>query len=202
VPINGKPFIDILLDHCIDQGLRRFIICVGYLKEQVIKHLKDRNDCEIVFSEEDEPLGTGGALKNAEPILKSDLVLVMNGDTINYLDFYDFIHFHELKNSLLSIILSKKIIQGDYGSINIDINSRITCFNEKNKTNKYGFVNAGIYLFQKNIIRCIKSNLSLEKDFFPLIINKINCYGYKTNKSFIDIGTPESYSKATKVIDV
>ena len=52
-PINGRPFIDLLLDNCIKQGLKRFIICVGYLKEQVIQHLRDRNDCEIVFSKED-----------------------------------------------------------------------------------------------------------------------------------------------------
>ena len=43
-PINGKPFIEILLDDCIKQGLRRFILCVGYLKEQVIEHLSQRND--------------------------------------------------------------------------------------------------------------------------------------------------------------
>ena len=59
--INGKPFIDILLDYCIDQGLRRFILCVCYRKEQVIEHLRNRNDCKIIFSEEDKPLGTGGA---------------------------------------------------------------------------------------------------------------------------------------------
>ena len=47
--INGKPFIDILLDNCMQQGLRRFILCVGYLKEQVMEHLEDRKDCEIVF---------------------------------------------------------------------------------------------------------------------------------------------------------
>ena len=51
-PINGEPFIDILLNNCIKKGLKRFILCVGYLKEQVIEYLSDRNDCEIVFSEE------------------------------------------------------------------------------------------------------------------------------------------------------
>ena len=80
-PINGTPFIDILLADCIKQGLQRFILCVGYLKEQVIEHLSNRNDCEIIFSMEDKTLGTGGALKNAEPHIKSDPVLVMNGDS-------------------------------------------------------------------------------------------------------------------------
>ena len=78
VPINGKPFIEILLDDCIKQGLRRFILCVGYLKEQVIEHLSQRNDCEIVFSLEEESLGTGGALKNAERHIKTDHFIVLN----------------------------------------------------------------------------------------------------------------------------
>ena len=80
-PINGKPFIDILLDYCIKQGFKRFILCVGYLKEQIIEYLNNRSDCEIIFSEEDEPLGTAGAIKNSEPFIKSDPILIMNGDS-------------------------------------------------------------------------------------------------------------------------
>ena len=71
-PINGIPFIDILLNSCIKQRLQRFIMCVCYFKEQVIKHLSERNDCEIVFSIEKEPLDTGGAVKNAEPFFQSN----------------------------------------------------------------------------------------------------------------------------------
>ena len=79
-PIDGIPFIDILLDDCIEQGLQRFIICVGYLKEQVIEHLCKRNDCIIVFSEEDTPLGTGGAsiIKIFRPILYFETINILN----------------------------------------------------------------------------------------------------------------------------
>ena len=80
--INGKPFIDILIDRCILQGLNRFIICVGHLKEQVIDHLDNRKDCEIIYSEEDKPLGTGGAIKKAHEYSVSNDTFIINGDTI------------------------------------------------------------------------------------------------------------------------
>jgi len=197
-PINGKPFIDILLDDCINQGLRRFILCVGYLKEQVIEHLNQRNDCEIVFSVENTPLGTGGALKNAEIYIKSDPFLVMNGDTLNYFNINDFFRFHRLKKSFLSIVLANKKIQNDYGSVAIDQNSKIIGFIEKNKRNKNRVVNAGIYMFNMNIIKNIKSISSLEKDFLPFVINEIDCFGYKIKKPFVDIGTGNTYYLANK----
>ena len=56
-PINGIPFIDILLDNFIEQGLNRFILCVGHLSEQIIEYLGDRRNCEIIFSI--EPMGMG-----------------------------------------------------------------------------------------------------------------------------------------------
>ena len=88
-PINGKPFIDILLDNCINQGLRRFILCVGYLKEQVIKHLSNRNDCKIIFSKEDESLCSGGGNQLRQPYLRKLL-----GDTYQNYPKVNHIHFH------------------------------------------------------------------------------------------------------------
>ena len=72
---------------------KRFIICVGYLREQVIQHLKHRNDCDIIFSEEVKPLGTGGALKNAKNLIISDPYIVINGDSFIHIDIIKFIQW-------------------------------------------------------------------------------------------------------------
>ena len=69
-PINGKAFIDILLDHCIDQGLRRFVLCVGFLKDQIEKHLKKRQNCRIEFSVEKKTFRNSWSVKECGRIHK------------------------------------------------------------------------------------------------------------------------------------
>ena len=191
-PINGTPFIDIFLDNCIDQGLRRFIICVGYLKEQVIEHLNIRNDCEIIYSEEDEPLGTGGAIKHAESFITSNPFFALNGDSYCEIDFKDLLQFHIKKNALITIVVTKKSNTMDYGKIVIDKNSKILEFSEKVKFQDEAYVNAGIYCMSQSSLNYMSSNssFSIEHSFFPSIINK-RCFAYKVDRPFLDIGTPE-----------
>ena len=145
IPINGKPFIDILLDECIKQGLERFILCVGYLKEQVISHLKNRDDCEIIFSQESNLLGTGGAIKNAEKLISSNNFIVINGDTLLEIDFLDWLNN---LTDLESIALCKSNKSGVYGSISIDKDGKLSSFIEKHLSPpKNAFVNTGRYIF-------------------------------------------------------
>ena len=199
-PINGKPFIDILLDNFIDQGLQRFIICVGYLKEQIIEHLRERNDCEIVFSVENEPLGTGGALKNAETYIKSDPFLVMNGDSYTNINFTSMLVDHINSKGLITIGVSKVVDNSDFGVVIFNKSLRITGFSEKLIcTSKY--VNAGVYLFQKELITMMprKRNFSLEKDVFENIYQSELCYAYNCIDDFVDIGTPDRLDKVNRM---
>ena len=197
-PINGKPFIDILLDNCIDQGLRRFILCVGYLKEQVIEYLSNRNDCEIFFSEEDEPLGTGGALKNAEPFIKSNPVLVLNGDSFVKYNIKDFLLWYYKNNVNASMLLVNVLDIKSFGLIEITKDCIIEGIMEKNDLSSPGLINAGQYLLSKGIINDIpeKNIYSLEKELFPKLINSKQLKGYIRHEDFIDIGTPSSFHKA------
>lgn len=196
-PIDGIPFIDILLADCIKQGLQRFIICVGYLKEQVIEHLCKRNDCIIVFSEEDTPLGTGGALKNAESYIKSDPVLVMNGDSYVKYNINDFINWH-FQNDIASVLLTFVQETVSFGLVNISKDDKILDFKEKIISTGSGWVNAGQYLLGKKLINNIPINVkySLEKQLFPMIASAGRLKGFKCNGNLIDIGTPLYYQEA------
>ena len=196
-PINGKPFIEILLDDCIKQGLRRFILCVGYLKEQVIEHLSQRNDCEIVFSLEEELLGTGGALKNAERHIKTDHFIVLNGDTFLEVNYNEIIDWHCKKNADITMVINYFQNVGRYGSVTFDSNSKIIGFFEKGINQGYGWINAGVYVMVKSILKEIELNInsSLEFDLFPDCIGK-SIYGYKNEGNMIDIGTLVSYDEA------
>ena len=199
-PINGTPFIDILLDYCIVQGLKRFILCVGYLKEQVIEHLSGRNDCEINFSKEDEPLGTGGAISNAEGLIKSDDFFVMNGDTLAKGYYPALIQFHLSKSSLVTIAGSQLLPKNektDFGHIVFDNFDRITSFSEKNRgySKIKVWTNTGMYVFNKKVFGFLpnKQKFSLEIDFFEKKTGEISFLIFRSDFDFFDIGTPERF---------
>ena len=195
--INGKPFIDILIDNLIEQGLKRFIICVGYLQEQVIQHLTCRNDCEIVFSKEYKPLGTGGALKKAQYLIKSDLYMVLNGDSFIEINISEYIQWFRLSKNNISLVVTKINNSERYGIVNIDENGLITSFKEKNNQSITNIINAGVYLFKKDIYNfsSYDDEFSLEFEFFPSLIEQ-GISTYHCQGKFIDIGTEKSYKKS------
>jgi len=201
--IGNTTILDILMINLLVYGFKSIILSVGYLKEQIKNRFSfNKNyDCIVRFSEEEEPLGTGGALKKAKPLIRSSPFMVMNGDSICKIDFRSFIDFHVEKKSLLSIVLARSRATQDYGSVNLNSSQRIVSFNEKVCTQS-DLINAGVYAMEKDIF-CLmhKGNqFSLERDVFPQIINR-RCYGFLTESELIDIGTPERYKKAKNMIE-
>lgn len=205
VKIGEKTFLDILINNLLLYGLKNIILSVGYLKEQIKNHFNynyDKNcDCKISFSEEEQPLGTGGALKKARPVIRSNPFMVMNGDSICKVDLRNFTDFHTEKKALLSIVLVRSKTAQDYGSVTLDNSQRITNFNEKIAGRSENLINAGIYLMEKDIFSYMpeQNRFSLEYELFPKLINN-RCYGFLTESEFIDIGTPERYKKAINLL--
>lgn len=195
--IAHRPFLDILIAHTSRYGFRRFILCLGYMKEVIKEYYREREG--IIFSEEEEPLGTGGAIKKAEPLIKSSPFLVMNGDSFISLDLNEFITFHTQKKAVVSIALAREKRTDDYGVIKLGEGGRIISFSEKR--GERGLVNAGVYLFERNVLSAIPCdiNYSLEYDLFPKMVGK-GLYGYQTDGTLIDIGTPEGYKKAKQIL--
>ena len=197
--INGKPFLDVLINHVITFGFKRFILCTGY-KEEIIEdyYKNDNRDIEIIFLSEEEPLGTGGAVKHAQRFIKSNPFLVMNGDSFCNLDLQKFIDFHRNNKSIASIVLTKAKGQSDVGFVYLNDQNKITGFNEKSSSAPNGYANAGVYLFNQEIFSYMnKDEFSLEYDFFPSMGDK-DSYGYVVEEKFIDIGTPEKYEAAKR----
>lgn len=201
VRIGRRPFLDIILSHLQKAGLKRFILGIGYqahiIKEYYQTHIIPGT--EIIFSQEDKPLGTGGAVKKAKKYIKSDPFFVLNGDSFSEFNADDFLTFYKQKDAKVLILLKKVKKKKDFGSITSDSSSQITSFIEKKSTLSGSFVNGGVYLFSSNIFSKMpkKNSFSLEYDFFPKMVNK-GLYGYKKSGFFIDIGTPERYFAANK----
>lgn len=201
--INCRPFLDILIDFVASFGFRHFILCVGYRANIIENYFqRKRGNLDIEFSKEQKHLDTGGAIKNAEAYIKSNPFLVMNGDSFCKIDLRDFVRFHQSKNALFSMVVAKTINNKDYGAIALDDSQRIIKFSKRVKSDRRdGFINAGIYLFQRQVLSLMPAgkSFSLERNFFPAFVNK-GAYGYITEAQLIDIGTPVRYKKAKQIL--
>ena len=203
-PIAGKPFLEYLVLQLGSWDIKDIILSVGYRKESIISYFTDGSkwDLNIIYVPEDLPLGTGGAVKNAEKMINSSPILVMNGDSFCPLDLNKFIGFHRQKKALASIALAESDDTKDYGKIVLDSSERIMKFSEKSEGTGKSFINTGIYLFEKEVFSMIPpdSKCSLEYDIFPKLVGKA-FYGFSTNEMLMDIGTPERYQYAKRYFE-
>ncbi|OGM62422.1 hypothetical protein A3A76_00340 [Candidatus Woesebacteria bacterium RIFCSPLOWO2_01_FULL_39_23] len=200
--IEGKPFLDILLNHFRGMGLGRFILCTGERADFIEDYYKKKKEGDISFSREPMPLGTGGAIKNAEALINSDPFFVVNGDSFCKVYLPQFTEFHKQKGALLSIVLIESDNTNEFGSVYLDHSNRIIGFEEKEEKNGISYINAGIYLFKKEILCMIPANTkySLEYDLFPKLVGK-EMYGFPTKAELVDIGTPARYEYAKRFFD-
>ena len=200
-PIGDKTILDRVMENLIRQNFKNFILSVGYLQNMIRDHIAGRywpENISVLFSEEKEPLGTGGAIKKALDAADHDLAIILNGDTLFPINYQTLINFHISKNAEISIGLRKIEDASASGTVLSDNSKRILRLQEKNNMKQSGVVNGGVYIFQKNVLNRfnLPEKFSIEKDFFERSINEIDAYGLAFEEYFIDIGTPENYRKA------
>ena len=201
-PISGRPYLTFLLYWLKNFGVRRVIFSLGHLACVVSEFLKENPIEDIEFSViiEDKPLGTAGAIANVSPEIHSNPVLIVNGDSFIDIDLCKFVAFHESTNSDASILCADVADLSRYGAVNIDAAKRIIAFKEKTIGANSGSINAGIYLFNSNILNEIRDcGASLERDYFqkqpPGRFTAMRAEG-----EFIDIGTPEDLLRAPSIL--
>jgi len=196
--VIGRPFITYILDQISYAGGKDVILCTGFLGEQIEIMLGYRyKGLSLRYSRETEPLGTAGAIRNAIDMIRSETLIVFNGDSYCDINPKDLLEWHYAKNSSCTLVLVKVPDVGRYGSVHFDFNHLVTSFDEKTSDRKDGWINAGVYSMCRSLIECLpeKKNVSLEKDFFPSLIGE-GFYAFPQDAAFIDIGTPNSYEDA------
>jgi D-glycero-alpha-D-manno-heptose 1-phosphate guanylyltransferase len=200
--VGDRPFAELLVRQLRGQGIHRLLMCTGYLAQEVKKELADGSKWGITieYSEESHPMGTAGAIKLAEPLLiDSSDFLVMNGDSFMDVDFQKLIQFHREKNGIASLVVAQIRNEQRYGTVEMTPEGRVIGFKEKTDADPTGFINAGIYVFDRKILSHIPSGtVSLERDIFPRILDQ-GVYALEQHGVFIDIGTPEDYARAQKL---
>ena len=198
--VLGRPFLTYLFDQLDHAGAREVVLCTGYMAGSVREEIGNSyRSLRIEHSMEDVPLGTGGALRLALPLIKSDTVMVMNGDSYVNADLKTFLVWFLRKNIVAALLLAKVLDTSRYGRVVSATDGHIKTFEEKGGIARDGWINAGIYLFQKKVLESIPpgETFSLERELFPSLIGK-KLYGYRCDGEFIDIGTPKSFLKSEK----
>jgi NDP-sugar pyrophosphorylase family protein len=200
--INGRPFLELLLGSIAKFGFRRFVLCAGYMADSITDFFASKRlPFEVVVSRESRPLGTGGALRNAARLIRSDPFLVANGDSLCAVDLNEFLKFHVLKQAVISMCVAKTRKSMEYGAVKLGPDSRILSFSEKAKVTGPVCCNAGIYVFGRKALSLIPAGktYSLEHELFPALAEKA-LYGYLSNADILDIGTPRRYEKARRLL--
>jgi len=199
-PIHGRPFLSYLLDRLCDFHPAGIVLCAGYLGEQLRETFGDSHrGTRLIYSQEPAPLGTAGALRFALPLLKSENVLALNGDTFCDVDFNALYHWHNAHRANATIALVHLPDTSRYGCVMTDEQYRVVRFEEKKENSGAGWINGGVYLLKRQFIESIPTGqaVSIERETFPNWIGR-RLYGWQSTGRFIDIGTPESYSSAER----
>jgi NDP-sugar pyrophosphorylase family protein len=199
--IRGRPFLAWQLDQLAAAGIRHAVLCTGHMADMIERELGPRHGpIQLSYSPETVPMGTGGAIGLARPLLATNPVLVLNGDSYCHADFSAFLAFHQQHSDAPSIFLTQAPDISRYGQVLTDAHHRVTRFAEKSvpaDPPTAGDINAGIYLLPQSLLQSIPHDraVSLEKEIFPAAIAG-GLYAFRADAPFIDIGTPESYRAA------
>ena len=200
--ISGMPFLELLFDRLRSQGIDDLILGTGYMADKIEGYFGRGNKFAVLigYSREHEPLGTGGALKLAEPLI-SDPVLVLNGDSYVEWSLVPMLELFTGKDAHLVMVVQAVADVARYGSVLLDQERRVTQFVEKGAAAGPGLINAGVYLLRKQIVRDLPAGKasSLEREVFPQLLDR-GVYGLISTGLFIDIGIPDDLERAQTLL--
>jgi NDP-sugar pyrophosphorylase family protein len=196
--VGGRPFLTWWLDALDRQGFGSVVLCAGYKAEQLRQTLGwKRGNLQFHYSVEPQPLGTGGALRHALPLLPSDPILVMNGDSFCDVDLRAFLAEHLAREARASLVTAQMEETGRFGRVTVRPDGAVQEFREKSSNASPGWTNAGIYLVARKLVAAAPEaqNISLERDLLPSWIAQ-GVRVFPAAGPLLDIGTPESLAQA------
>ena len=197
--VNGRPFLDYQLIQLARSPLvGGTVLALGYLAHKVVEHYTESpSPTPLTFVVEDNPLGTGGAVRHAMSALAQPLVLVMNGDSLFDLDVAALYQAHRHAGRDATIALLDVPDTSRYGHVTVD-GDLVTAFREKTGVSEPGTINAGVYLFERSVLAAIPEGeaVSMEHVVLPALVAAGRLTAAVFLSDFIDIGLPETYRAA------
>ena len=199
VPVLNTPFLEHVIAHLSKHQVKDIILAQGTLSQSIEGYFKDgsRFGVRLTYTVEDEPMGTGGAVKNAEKYL-DETFMVLNGDIFTDLDITAMIYFHRERKAKVTIASTPVDDPTLYGLIETNAHDRVTRFVEKPSRSQVttNMINAGTYILEPDVLSQIPphTNFSFERELFPLLLDQGEpIYAHPSSAYWIDIGTPEKY---------
>lgn len=198
-PVGGCPFLTYVLRDLEEKGFSKVILAVSYKYEQIKEYFGNSfNSLEICYSVENEPLGTGGAIKKALSCSNRDEITVINGDTFFDVDFSELYDCFTENNADIVLAAKKMPDCTRHSTLNISDSGKILEFAEK-KPQKEGYINGGVYVIRRAVFDKIQEpRFSFEKEILEK--TKKGLYAVKCDGYFIDMGVPEAYFRANTEI--
>lgn len=198
--VSGHPFVFRLIDRLAAAGVRRAVLAVGYKAASVRRSFERlrRPELKVDFSEEEQPLGTGGGARLACERTTSDPVLVMNGDSFAEIDLELLLTLHRERRAAATLAIVRLAEPGRYGLVEADSEGEVLGFIEKPESKPHeGWISAGIYLLSRSALALLSVGqpASLERDLFPRLVGH-GLFAARFDARFIDIGVPESLGQA------
>lgn len=211
VPVANLPFVVHQIELLRQHGVDEIILNLHYLSDNIKKILDDGKEwgVKIRYSIEATPLGTAGAVKNAEEYFGNEPIVVFNGDVLTDINISQIVDYHKKKKASITLTLTRVEDPTSYGLIKTSPEGRVERFIEKPSWEQLAnigaidTINAGIYIIDPAIFKHVPKGVeySFERQLFPdLLESGVPIFGYTTDRYWIDIGQPDQYRQAHEAI--
>lgn len=197
--VAGRPFLEYALTYLQQQKVSAACLAVHYGAEAVMRHFGDAwGGLRLVYSVEERPLGTGGAIRAALERVGGADVLVINGDTLFEVPLHVMWHFHGTVSADITVAVHHEKYLSRYGRIIFDKQRRIVRFSEKTGGNEPGWINGGVYIVRRGIIMdaALPRAFSFERDILEARYEFLREFCLISDGYFVDIGVPEDLERA------
>jgi mannose-1-phosphate guanylyltransferase len=200
LPLVDRPLLAFTFEHLRRHGVDRAVLSCGYLPTQVREFFGEAwEGLSLEYKVEEEPLGTGGAVRFAAEGLDEPFFAV-NGDSLREADLSALEAFHRERGAKATILLTPVDDPTRYGLVRVARDGRVQSFLEKPRPEEIdtNLINAGVYVLEPEVLDLIPSDraVSIEREVFPRLVEEGSCYGLALDGYWLDVGTPESYLQA------
>lgn len=205
-PIANRMLLDWMIEALSKEGVTQVVLAVNYMADVLKREFgSSKHGVEIVYSREKKPLGTGGPIKKAQPLLKEDTspFLVLNGDIMSSINYSELFRMHQDFGGTGTIALHEVEDPTRFGVVGLEGN-RINRFVEKPSRSEApsNLVNAGVYVLDPSVFDLIpkEKKVSMEREVFPVMVSSGGLYGYRFQGLWVDTGKPDDYVLANRLI--
>ncbi|WP_078413770.1 sugar phosphate nucleotidyltransferase [Priestia abyssalis] len=202
LPLLNKPVLEYMIEHLKHHGIIDIAITLSHLPASIKDYFGDgsRWGVHISYFLEELPLGTAGALRNAQSFIEGPC-LVVSGDALTTIDFNESINYHRKKNGIMTVITKKSSTPFRYGTVLSRLDGKVEKVIEKPRKHEVlsDYINTGIYIIERDMLGYMKDNTAMDisLDLIPLLLfEKQPIYHYLTKEYWIDIGEVDHYYKA------